>query len=709
MNFENNKEIIGLGDSERCIEIPWGLSKYSDEQTVLDIGYANAEERYIKSLLSLKIPYLHGLDISKREIEGIISHLGDIRKTNFDDNFFDFVFCISTLEHIGRDNSIYRADCIEDEDQGDLDAIREIYRITKNEGKIVITLPFGKLFNFGWFIHYDENRLNTLLNACPFEILKEEFFIYKNGWHKCDINDVKDVLYHDNEAPAAAGLVCLLLKKISDTQISIQKVKNNNNYKDMTDNLPEIQNDEINVEAVMGKIRENIHRRKSAGESLPDPDTLTAHLSFVGSNSDFNRSTLHDLTYINSNWDIHNNSYFISSHHPYLGKMLVKGRQIVHGEVRRYVDPVISRQAGFNASAARIINQTTQKCSDLEEQSANLRRQCANLEEHCANLEKHCVNLELSSEGHTQKLKELEDSFFSGQRILDQKISRCIEMVDTAIEGKIDERIQDHLSQMNENIHEMAWLAHILENRIRKELGQKNSGLPIPSAELNYYLFEERFRGSRESIKQQQLAFLPFFENCSTVLDIGCGRGEFLEILRDHNIGSIGIDIDPDMIQFSRSRKLNVELIDAITYLEKIADNSIDGIFIDQVVEHLEPDYLVRMLSACFQKMKPGGNIIVETVNPLSLASFFNFYLDMSHHKPVHPLTLHFLLESVGFRRNEIKYYSEIPEEVKLQKIHSNEKISDTEQKILNTYNSNIEQLNNLLWGPRDYAIIGRK
>jgi hypothetical protein len=63
----------------------------------------------------------------------------------------------------------------------------------------------------------------------------------------------------------------------------------------------------------------------------------------------------------------------------------------------------------------------------------------------------------------------------------------------------------------------------------------------------------------------------------------------------------------------------------------------------------------------------------------------------------------------VGFRRNEIKYYSEIPEEVKLQKIHSNEKISDTEQKILNTYNSNIEQLNNLLWGPRDYAIIGRK
>jgi 2-polyprenyl-3-methyl-5-hydroxy-6-metoxy-1,4-benzoquinol methylase len=456
----------------------------------------------------------------------------------------------------------------------------------------------------------------------------------------------------------------------------------------MEDNTIEINDDEINIESVMGKIKENIHRRKTAGELPHDPDALTAPFFTSGSNSPFNRSTIHDLTYINSNWDISNNSYFISSHHPYLGKMLVKGRQIVHGEVRRYVDPIISRQTGFNASAVRIINQTTQKCSVLEQQ---------------------CTYLERMGEGHTQKQKELEDLIVSGQRLLDQKISQCIDMVDTAIERKIDERIQDHLSQMNENIHERAWLAQILEDRIRKGLGQKSYGPVIPSAELNYYLFEERFRGPRESIKQQQLAFLSFFENCSCVLDIGCGRGEFLEILKDHSIGSIGIDFDPDMIRFCRSRKLNVELTDAITYLEKVADNSIDGIFIDQVVEHLEPDYLVRMLSACFRKMKPGANIIVETVNPLSLASFFNFYLDMSHHKPVHPLTLKFLLESVGFRSNEIKYYSTIPDEVKLQKIHSDEKISDNEQKILNTYNSNIEQLNNLLWGPRDYAIIGRK
>jgi O-antigen chain-terminating methyltransferase len=115
------------------------------------------------------------------------------------------------------------------------------------------------------------------------------------------------------------------------------------------------------------------------------------------------------------------------------------------------------------------------------------------------------------------------------------------------------------------------------------------------------------------------------------------------------------------------------------------------------------------MLAACYKKLRCGGTIVVETVNPLSLASFFNFYLDMSHHKPVHPLTLNFLLESAGFRSNEIKYFSPIPDEVKLQKIQIPEKISEPDQKILSTYNCNVEQLNNLLWGPRDYAIIGRK
>ncbi len=204
-----------------------------------------------------------------------------------------------------------------------------------------------------------------------------------------------------------------------------------------------------------------------------------------------------------------------------------------------------------------------------------------------------------------------------------------------------------------------------LKNVFEKGLAQKSVSPSSTSKEdINYFLFEERFRGSREDITQRQLTFLPYFEKCSRVLDIGCGRGEFLEILKDHDIGGIGVDSDPDMVAYCRSRQLEVANSDAIAYLETLEDKSLDGIFIDQVVEHLEPDYLIRLLALCHQKMKFGYYIVIETVNPLSFVSFVNFYIDMTHKRPVHPETLQYLLNASGFRECEKKFFSPVPDEV---------------------------------------------
>ncbi len=140
----------------------------------------------------------------------------------------------------------------------------------------------------------------------------------------------------------------------------------------MDDNTIKIRDNEINVEESMETIRENIRCGKAAGESLPYPDTMIPTSSYGQTSSESNETSQRDLAYINSNWDIHNNRYFIRSHRPYIGKFLVKGRQLVHGEVRRYVDPMISWQTEFNASAVRIINRTSQRCAELDQRQQEL-------------------------------------------------------------------------------------------------------------------------------------------------------------------------------------------------------------------------------------------------------------------------------------------------------------------------------------------------
>lgn len=210
--FTITEDHYGMNDTERCIEIPWSMSCYNGAKRVLDIGYANAEERYLKEIFKLKIPELYGLDMVKRDIKGIIGCQGDIRKTSFENNFFDFIFCISTIEHIGMDNSIYFEDT-EYSSYGDFEAIKEMARILKKNGEIVLTVPYGKFNDYKWFIHYDEQRWRDLIKQSKCKVVYEDYFLYDEGWNKVDKNVLKNVLYKDNNAPAAAGLACCLLRK----------------------------------------------------------------------------------------------------------------------------------------------------------------------------------------------------------------------------------------------------------------------------------------------------------------------------------------------------------------------------------------------------------------------------------------------------------------------------------------------------------------
>ncbi len=487
----------------------------------------------------------------------------------------------------------------------------------------------------------------------------------------------------------------------------------------MSDNNIGINSDEINVEIIMDKIREKIRKQQAAGGLIPDPNSVSDSASDICPGWELDDEVRRDLSYMNLNWDIHNNSDFISSHRPYIGKFLVKGRQIAHGEVRRYTDPIISRQTEFNASTVRMIIRASQQCADLYKRQQDLETAFSSFDEKSEKRIVDCVasaknelesKLEEQHENLGFNIHELESKLEEQHKNLGLNIHELDDGIEARVRNCIEEYHKEFIARMDMDIHSRAMLAHVLEDRVQKELAKESPSLLVPLARTsNYFLFEERFRGSREDIRQRQLVFLQYFEKCSHVLDIGCGRGEFLEILRDHNIGGTGVDSDPDMVTYCRSKHLDVEHADALAYLVTLKDESLDGIFIDQVVEHLEPDYLLRLLAVCYRKMKSGYHIVVETVNPLSFISYVNFYIDLTHKRPVHPETLQYLISATGFREYEKIFLSPVSEDKRLQKVVEIAEMSSVERKNVEVYNHNVDRLNTLLFGAQDYAVVGKK
>ena len=209
----------------------------------------------------------------------------------------------------------------------------------------------------------------------------------------------------------------------------------------------------------------------------------------------------------------------------------MKGRQLVKGEVRRYIDPIILRQIEFNASVVRLLINASQQNIELENAFTRLKQETDN---------------KIKNSVDTAKT-ELDAKIETRVQELDTKIETRVQELDTKIETRVQEldaknkmQFQEWFSQLDADIHARASLAHVLEERIQKEQVQKGTvSETINHTNTNYFLFEERFRGSRDAIKQRQLSFLHYFENCSRVLDIGCGRGEFLQILRDYKIGGM--------------------------------------------------------------------------------------------------------------------------------------------------------------------------
>jgi SAM-dependent methyltransferase len=207
--------------------------------------------------------------------------------------------------------------------------------------------------------------------------------------------------------------------------------------------------------------------------------------------------------------------------------------------------------------------------------------------------------------------------------------------------------------------------------------------------------FEAEFRGGRDELLDRYRGLAAELAGCAPVLDVGCGRGEFLELLAEIDVDATGVDIDPHLVEAAKRRDLNVEQADGIEWLAGEVDDSLGGLVTIQVVEHLSAQQVADLVRLAAAKLRRGGKAIVETVNPQSLYVFaHSFYVDPTHVHPVHPGYLAFLFREAGFADVRIEWRSEPGSEEILHGIDDG------------AMNENIERLNRLLFGPQDYALI---
>ena len=221
---------------------------------------------------------------------------------------------------------------------------------------------------------------------------------------------------------------------------------------------------------------------------------------------------------------------------------------------------------------------------------------------------------------------------------------------------------------------------------------------------FDYVAFERRFRGSPEEILAvQSERYADLLAEHAPVLDWGCGRGELLELLQSRGVDVVGVEIDAGMVSEARSRGLTVHQVDAVSYMSTCEPESLGAVFSAHVAEHIPFDALLEVVHASLRALRPGGVFVAETPNPTSLVVPSNsFILDPTHLRPIHPSLFAFACETAGFRDVRLTFYSpatgyHVPT--------LDEDGTDRTSRL----NSAIDRLNEVLFGPQEYAIVATK
>ncbi len=288
---------------------------------------------------------------------------------------------------------------------------------------------------------------------------------------------------------------------------------------------------------------------------------------------------------------------------------------------------------------------------------------------------------------------------------MDAKALQMDEKID-ALNGQLEQALRRWIDTRAEKIVDLQREIMFQQRRLTRLAlpgAASESAAPLKAAvnqrlDSFYFAFEEAFRGSREDIKNRLLIYVERViaagagQPDKPILDVGCGRGEWIELLKESHLAAYGIDQNTLMVERAVSHGFDVREADLLDHLQKLPDSSLSAVTAFHVVEHLPFGALIDFLDETLRVLTPGGVLILETPNPETIrVGATTFYNDPTHRNPIPPTVLQFMVEHRGFS------------DVETLKLHP------FSQGLLESKSADAKLLNRVLFGPQDYAIIARR
>jgi O-antigen chain-terminating methyltransferase len=428
----------------------------------------------------------------------------------------------------------------------------------------------------------------------------------------------------------------------------------------MTEDKKKKNEGSVDVEELMKGIRSTVDRKIREGFYTAEEIGAVRRMELsLEERRDFGIDKDEHVSYLHGNWDP-NGPAAITSHRPLLGKFLVPFKQLVRKLMKPISSLILLKQAEFNSHVTRLVTSYLPSIRDLE-----------------------------------FRFEELLIKYYELIK-QQQEMSRSF--------SELTGQVQSYRERLAS-----------LSRPTSMDAAGETPGVTIPSESgppvpLSYLSFEDRHRGPSGEIKDKQRGYLRHFQGKGNVLDAGCGRGEFLELLSESEIEAYGVDSNPEMAALCREKGLKVVVEDVISHLSKLEDSSLGGIFAAQLAEHLTPRQLTDFVGLAHAKLERGASLVLETINPACLTTFAGpIYLDLTHTQPIHPEAMRFILEATGFSEVELEYKSPFPPDMKLRPVDLFHRLQRFGENFLNVVNDNFNQLNELLYGYQDYAVVATR